>query len=290
MRVRHFPAPGTKVSASDHIITTGGCAANASIAAARLGGHVVFAGPFGSTKDTVSNRIIADLVAEGIDCSRIVRQEGATVSVSLILLDDAGEKSIATRRGAMLDGMSPKDVHALVANVDALLVDNCLPLFVTPICRAAQTREIPIVIDLDMKTTVDDILLKLGSHVVASAEALRATTGVEDLGAGLAMMAEYCPRFLAVTNGRNGVYWRENGTLRHMPAFHITAVDTLAAGDVFHGGLTLALAEGRDLVDALRFASAAAALKCAHFGGAASAPRRTEVEMFLKQGGHNTDR
>jgi sugar/nucleoside kinase (ribokinase family) len=63
--------------------------------------------------------------------------------------------------------------------------------------------------------------------------------------------------------------------------FRIAAVDTLAAGDVFHGAFTLALLEGRDSVDALRFAAAAAAVKCTRFGGSAAAPRRAEVDALL---------
>lgn len=285
MRVAEFPGPGTKVPASEYIITGGGCAANASLAVARLGGRAAFAGPLGSTKDEASNRIAASLDAEDVDCRGIVRQEGATISVSIILIDEAGEKFIATVRGAKLDGVSPTAIDALVDDVEVVLIDNHLPSFVTPVCRAARARKIPIVIDLDLKTTIDDPLLKLGSHVIASAEALRATTGLADLGAGLATMATAISGFLAVTDGPNNLFWLEEGTLRHLPAFSITAVDTLAAGDIFHAGLALALAEGRDLVGALRFASAAAALKCMRFGGAAGAPLRVEVDQFLKQRG-----
>ena len=68
MRVKAFPAPGTKVHASDFIVTGGGCAANAAVTAARLGAAVQFAGPLGSPEDAVSERIIADLSREGIDC------------------------------------------------------------------------------------------------------------------------------------------------------------------------------------------------------------------------------
>lgn len=283
MRVEHFPAAGAKVSATDYIVTGGGCAANASLAVARLGGRAAFAGPLGSTEDEVSNRIVADLVAEGVDCSGVVRLEGVSVSVSLILLDEVGEKSVASRQGARLQGISPKDSSALVAAADAVLIDNCLPSFVTPVGQAAQARSIPIVIDLDLRTTVDDPLLKLGDYIVASAEALRATTGLADFAAGLAMIATHCSGFLAVTDGPNGVFWLEDGTLRHMSAFSVTTRDTIAAGDIFHAGFTLALAEGHDLVSALRFANAAAALKCTHFGGASGAPGRADVETFLKQ-------
>jgi sulfofructose kinase len=111
---------------------------------------------------------------------------------------------------------------------------------------------------------------------------LRATTGLEDLAAALKRLAEHVSSFVAVTDGPDGVAWLEDGTLRHMPAFKVQAIDSLAAGDAFHGAFTLGLAEGRDLADVLRFASATAALKCTHFGGAAGAPRRAEVDAFLK--------
>jgi sugar/nucleoside kinase (ribokinase family) len=283
MRVQNFPAPGAKVSASEFIITGGGCAANAAVAVARLGGQAAFAGPLGGPEDHVSDRIVADLKAEGIDVSGAVRVDGATASVSLILLDAEGEKSIATRRGVRLDHARPADAARLVADVDAVLVDNRFPEFVMAVCRAAQTRKIPIVIDLDLATEPDNPLLKLGTHVVSSAEALHGTTGLTDYGAGLQRLSEHISGFLAVTDGPNGVYWRDNGKLRHLPAFKVQVIDSLAAGDAFHGGFTLALAEGRVLIDALRFGSAAAALKCTHFGGGAGAPRRTEVEHFLKQ-------
>jgi sugar/nucleoside kinase (ribokinase family) len=170
-----------------------------------------------------------------------------------------------------------------VADVDAVLVDNRFPQFVTEVCRAAQARGIPIVIDLDQETKVDDPLLALGTHIISSTEALFATTGRKDYGDALKMLAEHISGFLAITDGPNGVYWLERGELRHLPAFRIKVVDSLGAGDAFHGGFTLALAEGRPLPDMLRFASATAALKCTKFGGGSGAPTRAEVEEFLKK-------
>ncbi len=283
MRVRNFPAPGTKVSASDFIITGGGCAANAAVAVARLGGCAGFAGPLGGSGDAVSNRILADLAKEGIDCSGVTRRENGTASVSLILLDATGEKTIATRRGANLGDVLPADPARLVADADAVLVDNRFPDFVTAVCRAAQARKIPIVIDLDLATRPDDPLLKLGTHVVSSAEALFGTTGASDYGNGLQRLAEHVSGFLAITDGPKGIYWLDGGALRHLPAFVVQAIDSLGAGDAFHGAFTLALAEGRALPDILRFASATAALKCTHFGGASGAPTRAEVEDFLEK-------
>jgi sugar/nucleoside kinase (ribokinase family) len=283
MRVKAFPAAGTKVSASDFIITGGGCAANAAVTAARLGAQVSFAGPLGDEADATSNRIVADLVADGIDCSGATRVAGGTASVSLILLDALGEKTIATRRGSKLNSAVPADAEQLVATVDAVLVDNRFDDYVTPICRAASKRRIPIVIDLDAPTRVKDPLLALGTHVIASTEALRATTRLEDHAAALVMLGKQLAGFVAVTDGPQGVYWLEDGAMQHMPAFDIDAIDTLGAGDAFHGAFTVALAENRTIPECLRFASATAALKCTRFGGTSGAPKRARVEEFLKQ-------
>ena len=285
MRVQNFPAPGTKVAASEFIVTGGGCAANAAVTIARLDGRVAFAGPLGGGDDAASNRILSDLAKEGVDCAGVERVDDGTASVSLILLDATGEKTIATRRGVNLNNVLPKDPAGLVADASAVLVDNRFPEFVTAVCRAAQGRKIPIVIDLDQATKLDDPLLALGTHVVASTEALFGMTGSDNYEDALKALSTHLSSFVAITDGPKGVYWLEGGELRHLPAFNVDVIDSLGAGDAFHGGFTLALVEGRPLPDILRFASATAALKCTKFGGASGAPMRADVEAFLKQRG-----
>ena len=70
---------------------------------------------------------------------------------------------------------------------------------------------------------------------------------------------------MAVTDGANGAHWRQGPAVRHLWAFAVHSVATLAAGDVFHGAFALALVEGQDEAESLRFAAAAAALKCTRF-------------------------
>jgi sulfofructose kinase len=89
--------------------------------------------------------------------------------------------------------------------------------------------------------------------------------------------------WLAVTLGARGALAVEGGTVVQLAAFAVAAVDTLAAGDTWHGALALALAEGRGEAEAMRFAAAAAAIKCTRFGGRAGIPVRAEVEAFLKE-------
>jgi sugar/nucleoside kinase (ribokinase family) len=282
MRVEQFPAPGTKVSASDFIITGGGCAANAAVAIARLGASAAFAGPLGDPADPVSSRILADLAAERVDCTHVVQVPDATASVSLILLDAEGEKTIATRRGRNLAAARPAQADAAVAGIDGLLVDNRFPEFVAGLCQAARRRGIPVVIDGDKATTPDDPLLALGTHVIFSNEGLRGTTGIDNPATALMQLRERFDGFLSVTDGPNGVFWIEDDAIRHMPAFPIRALDTLGAGDTFHGAFTLALIEGQTIDRAMRFASAAAALKCLRFGGNSGTPTRAAVDEFLR--------
>jgi sugar/nucleoside kinase (ribokinase family) len=278
-KVESFPAPGTKVRADDLVATTGGCAANAAVAVARLGGRARFAGPLGS--DDASRRFLDALVKTGVDCAGVLRVEGGSIPVSGIFIDRTGEKVVATLHGKGLDQVTPPDPAALVAGVDILLVDNRFPHFVLPICRAAAARGVPVVLDIDKATQVGDPLFETASHVIFSSEALLATSGLAAPGASLQRMAGGIRGFLAVTNGPDDVLWLDGGTLRRLPVFNVEAVDTLGAGDTFHAGFALALAEGRDAVTAMRFGAAAAALKCTRFGGISGTPRRREVEALL---------
>lgn len=280
-RVDAFPPPGGKCMTHEFMIVLGGCAVNAAVAVARLGGRVRYAGPLGDTGDNVSNQIVAGMEREGIDTSGVVRVAGATAPVSGIMVDASGERMIVTHRDPRIEAGRVDDPDALVGDVGLLLADNRFPEFVRPICEAAQRRGIPVVLDADRPTVEDDPLFQIPSHVIFSSECLRATTGLDDLAAGLQRMASRTNAFLAVSDGPGAVRYIAEGAVQSLPVFTIEAVDTLAAGDVFHAGIALGLAEGRDPVAAMRFGSAAAGLKCTRFGGSMGAPIRAEVEAFL---------
>jgi sulfofructose kinase len=201
--------------------------------------------------------------------------------LSAICVDPAGERAIVNYRDERLAAARPGDPTALVAGADAVLADNRFPEFVLPICRAARARGLQVVLDADQPTRATNKLLANASHVVFSAEGLRATAGTDDLAPALAQIAGATAAFVAVTNGADDMLWWADGRLARMPVFPIVPIDTLAAGDVFHGAFALALAERRAEAAALRFAAAAAALKCTRFGGISGAPGRAEVDALL---------
>lgn len=281
MRVGQFPTPGLKVSASEFLVTSGGQAGNAAVAAARLGARTSYIGALGDRDDDVANSIIKAFADEHIDVSRAIRVPGARSSVSLIMLDAAGEKMIATRRNQGLSEAVPDDPQAAVADVDVVMLDNRYSNISLPICLAAKARGIPRVLDFDKPTPADDPLLHTCTHVICSADAIRAATGLRELPAALQKLGESYAGFLAATDGPQGVYWRDGGRISHMDAFKVNAIDTLGAGDTFHGAFAVRLAETGDAVQAMRFAAAAAAIKCTRFGGLKGAATRAEVDAFL---------
>src|SRR5690606_9903273 len=235
----------------------------------------------GTGEDAVGDRILERLAAASVDCGPCVRVAGARSPISAILVDAAGERLIVNDRDERLSQARLAEPDALAGGCDAVLADNRFANFVLPLCRAGRQRGLPVVLDGDRPTAASDALLTVCTHVVFAADGLRATAATDDLEAGLRAIAQRSAAFLAVTDGANGVVWLDRDTLGHLPAFVVDAIGTVGAGEFFHGAFALALAEGRREIDALVFASAAAALKCTRFGGIAGAPGREETEEFL---------
>jgi len=204
--------------------------------------------------------------------------------ISNIMIDPSGERTIVTFRDPELWKVQLPPSDELLKDCHAILTENRCAEFCTDLCAEARRRGIPVIVDVDRTMSMREGLLTASSHLVFSSEALQATAGVADDAEALKKIARLTPSFLAGTRGALGTLWLDdNGNLQQTPAFPVHTVDTLGAGDVFHGAFALAVTEQQELPEALRFASAAAALKCTRFGGAFAAPQRAEVEEFLNQ-------
>jgi sugar/nucleoside kinase (ribokinase family) len=209
---------------------------------------------------------------------------GLVTPISNIMIDPSGERTIVTFRDPELWKVQLPDTDRLLEDCSAILTENRCAEFCTDLCAEARRRGIPVVVDVDRAMSLREGLLTASSHLVFSSEALQSTAGVADDGEALKRIARLSPSFLAGTQGAQGTLWLdEQQNLQQTPAFPVHTVDTLGAGDVFHGAFALAITEQQDLRQALRFASAAAALKCTRFGGAFAAPQRVEVEELLEQ-------
>jgi sulfofructose kinase len=281
-RVERVPERGFKENASHFDEICGGNALNATIGIARLGARASLCGPMGDAGEMASRFIFDKLAEEGIDTSHLVHMAGLVTPISAIMIDASGERTIVTFRDPGLWKVKLPAADTLLRDCDAILVESRCAPFSTELCAEALRRNIPVVVDIDRQMSRSEGMLTAASHLVFSSEQLQETAGVPDDGEALKKMARLTPAFLAATRGPRGTIWLdENGGLQETPAFPVHTVDTLGAGDVFHGAFTVALTEGMDLRQALRFASAAAALKCTRFGGPFAAPDRTEVEELL---------
>jgi sugar/nucleoside kinase (ribokinase family) len=282
-RVEAVPERGSKANATHLAEICGGNALNAAIAIARLGGRVAFAGPMGEASETSSGFILDRMAAEGIETSQIVRMPDVTTPVSAIIIDVTGERTLTIYRDPALWTVKLPHADELLADCRAVLVESRCASFCADLCTEARRRGIPVIVGVDRAMSLQEGLLTAASHLLFASEQVQETAGIADDGEALKHLSRLTPAFLAATRGPRGTIWlNETGALEETPAFPVQAVDTLGAGDVFHGAFTLRLAEGGGLREALQFAAAAAALKCTRHGGGQSAPQRIEVEAFLQ--------
>jgi sulfofructose kinase len=282
-RVEAVPARGSKANASHLAEICGGNALNAAIAIARLGGRVAFTGPMGDALETSSGFILERMAAEGIETTHIVRMPGLMTPVSAIMIEPSGERTLTIYRDPALWSVKLPDADELLADCQAVLVESRCAAFCIDLCTEARRRGIAVIVGVDRAMALTDGLLTAASHLLFASEQVRETAGTADDGEALKRLAGLTPAFLAATRGPLGTIWlNETGDLEETPAFPIQAIDTLGAGDVFHGAFTLRLAEGAGAREALRFAAATAALKCTRHGGGLAAPQRIEVTEFLR--------
>ena len=283
-RVHGLPARGSKENATHFDEICGGNALNAAIGIVRLGGRASICGPMGDAKETSSRYIFDKLAHEGIDTKHIVHMPGLVTPISTIMIDPSGERTIVTFRDPELWKVRLPLDETLLDDCSAILTESRCAAFCTDLCAEARRRGIPVVVDVDRAMSLREGLLTASSHLVFSSEPLQETANVRDDGEALKKIAKLTPSFLAGTRGAKGTLWLdEQQNLQETPAFPVHTVDTLGAGDIFHGAFALAVTEKQELRQALRFASAAAALKCTRFGGAYAAPQRAEVEELLAQ-------
>ncbi len=279
-RVRRLPGADSKVRTPNYIASGGGMAAGAAVAAARLGATARWYGRLGN--DTTGDEILNHLAAERVDVSAAQRVEGVTSPHSIVLVDSEGERAIVACGTETL----PDDCTWLplrqLEQCDVVLADiRWIPGAVSAF-RAARGARIPCVLDGDSTTNTNATeAVRWASHAIFSRQGLSDIYGVTCIQSGLQAAHEHAP-FVAVTLGEDGVAWLDDGgTLRQLRPPPVTALETLGAGDVFHGAFASALARQLSESEALRYACAAAALKCAGTGGWDSFPEQRQVDELL---------
>lgn len=277
-----IPTRPGKYFASDYRSIGGGPASTAAVAAVAMGARTTLWARVG--EDRTGEQITTELAAFGVDVTDIRRVPGGRSGLSAVVVDANGDRLTINFADPGLDTDPAWLPLARVKESDTVLCDCRWPAGTEAALR--QARQDGRIALLDGDITPDaavTALAPLASHVAFSQGGLQQFSGATDPEAGLRLAEKQIAGWLCVTLGPDGCLVMDDGAVRHIPAFPIEAVDTTGAGDVFHGALAVALAEGRDALAATQFASAAAALKCTRFGGRSGIPDRIQVDDFLVQ-------
>ena len=276
-RVPAVPAVPGKVLATDVAEVVDGMAVSAACAFVRLGGQAAVWGRVGDDPRGVGMR--RELAAAGLDVSAVQSVPGGRSSIAVSIIDARGDRLVVPYHDASLEPAADWLPLERVASADFVHVDTRWPEGAAAALAAARSAGVPGMLDADIAPA--DVLARLvplSSHAVFSDAGLFLHTGMSDLEAALRHVAAGHPGHVGASCGADGYAWIEAGELCRAPAPRVEVVDTLAAGDVFHGALALRLAEGATIAAAARFAVVAASLKCTRFGGRLGCPSRDEVE------------
>lgn len=278
-------APGRGETVTGRTFTTvpGGKGANQALAAARGGGDVAFLGAVGD--DEFGRRVTALLADAGIDVSGLAVSDRPT-GTAHITVDATGDNSIVVVPGANGTVTSLTDAHrAAIDAADLLMMQLELPLpLVTEAARYARSRGVRVVLTPAPAVALPAELLAAVDVLVPNEHEAALLAGVDDpVDAARSLAAGGGD--VVVTLGGRGALRVSGGAETAVPAFPVEAVDTTAAGDTFAGVLAVGLADGLDWPDALRRASAAAALSVQRPGASSSMPDRAEIDAFLTGAG-----
>jgi ribokinase len=291
VQVERLPAPGETAKGWNFQTVPGGKGANQACAAARLSRDhsVVMIGRVGF--DAFADHLRASLAASGADTSRIHGCRSAPTGVALIWVDRAGQNSIVIAPGAN-GALSAADMEtersAFVSAACALFQLETPLEAVAAGLRLARDHGVLSVLDPAPAQPLPSGLLALvGLLTPNETEACLlagrppARVSLQDAPALAEELLARGPRAVVLKLGDQGCYYSGPEGRFHAPAFPVRAVDATAAGDTFNGALAVALAEGRPIPEALRFANAAAALSVTRLGAQASIPSREETDRFL---------
>ena len=290
VKVDHFPLPGETLIGNHFMTAQGGKGANQAVAVARLGGDATFVCCLGD--DAFGNQSLALLKKEGMNTKHVRLIKGASSGVALIPVDKNGENTIIVASGAnaMLSVDDIKAAEEDIKNAGILLMqlETPIPALIYA-AKIAHANGVKVILNpapfpkdplpKELLENVDIIIpneteaaYMVGEQITDDASALSVIRKIQAKGVSTVI----------VTVGKLGAYTTdEQDKLVLVPAFPVKAVDTVAAGDTFCGGLCVALAKGYSLADAIKVGNKAASIAVTREGAQPSVPTAEEVFTTL---------
>lgn len=285
VKTDHIPARGETVLSGSFFMNPGGKGANQAVAAARLGAEVIFISKLGN--DIFGKQFSQLFSRENIETSYLVSDDNLPSGVALITVDREGENSIVVASGAN-SSLAIDDIQnafPAIAKADIILMqleipvkvveyvtgyaaDNNIRVILNPAPAAPLSAELLNRIDILTPNETEAALIA-GMPVNNPEDARKAAQSI--LGKGV--------KTVIVTLGSKGAIVCDNKSCTIIEAPKVQPVDSTAAGDVFNGALAVALSEGKNMQESVRFACNAAAISVTRMGAQSSIPYRYELEM-----------
>jgi ribokinase len=293
-----IPAPSETLTGTSFQTFFGGKGANQAVGVARLGYPVNMIAKVGD--DDIGQRLLGGLKAAGVKTRAIGAARKTSSGVAIIATDSAGQNSIIVIPGAN-GKLTTSDLrrHAhLIASAGIILVQLETPLdTVATLVQMARRNSVPVMLDPAPARELPPDLLRDVTWLTpneteaaflggGSASAELSELGAQDVAEKLLALG---PKNVIIKMGSRGAFLATcDGTREQFPAFKVQAVDSTAAGDAFNGSFAVGLMQEKPLGDALRFASAAAAISVTRKGAQPSMPTAKEVAAFLRRANAST--
>lgn len=291
IQIKKIPRPGETLLGDKFNIAQGGKGANQAVGAARAakpGTQVTFIAKVG--KDVFGDQAIAGFKKDKIQTDYIFRDSKNPSGVALIFVAEDGKNSIGVASGANAT-LSPGDVKKAaqaIKSADILVLQLETPLeTVQAAIEIADQAEVPVILNPAPAQKLPPKILQKVTILTPNEIEAETLTGIAVKNKTTAAQAakilhDQGVPIVIVTLGAKGAYLSTPALKEMIKPFKVKALDTTAAGDIFNGSLAAALSEGTGLLEAVHFASAAAALSVTKLGAQPSAPRRREINELLK--------
>lgn len=291
LNLESFPTPGETVTGNYYQVAFGGKGANQAVAAGRSGANIAFIACTGH--DDTGERVRNQLASDNIDVSPVSVIAGESTGVALIFVNGEGENVIGIYTGAnaALTVSLVEAQRARIAEASALLMQLESPIeSVLAAAKIARQNQTLVALNPAPARELPDELLSLLDIITPNETEAEKLTGVcvkneVDMAKAAQILHDRGINSVLITLGSRGVWASVKGEGRRIPGFKVQAIDTIAAGDTFSGALVTALLEDKPLVEAIRFAHAAAAIAVTRKGAQPSVPWRKEIDDFLCQQG-----
>ncbi len=282
IRLLHHPGLGSKVEFRSVDILPGGQVATAVAACQQWGLRTRYVGKIGDDNAAAMHR--AEFERLGVE-THLVTASGCASQQAVILVDDAGERTVLWKRDPGLT-LQPEELQReWITNARALHVDGHDTTAAVVAAGWARDAGIPVIADLDDLYPGVEVLLEKIDYLITSRDIPGRLTGDQNLRQSLPTVRNrYRCRLAAATLGHEGVLAWDGAKYHYAPAFRVQPVDTTGAGDIFHAGFIYGLLEGWPLPRQLEFACAAAALNCTAAGARGGIQSVENIEKLIATG------